>query len=72
MRTPARSGGQGKTGAGGSSGIGLGIEPAFADVGMKVVLGYRTEKHLEEALAYCAFDAQRIDLVSHRCQALRA
>jgi hypothetical protein len=24
---------------------------AFADAAMKVVLGYRTEKHLEEALA---------------------
>jgi NADP-dependent 3-hydroxy acid dehydrogenase YdfG len=30
--------------------IGLRIAGAFVDAGMKVVLGYRTEKHLEEAL----------------------
>src|SRR5262245_5125858 len=35
---------------GGSSGIGLGIARAFADAGMKVVIGYRTPSHLDEAL----------------------
>lgn len=36
---------------GGSSGIGLGIARAFAAAGMKVAIGYRTEKHLDEAMA---------------------
>lgn len=35
---------------GGSSGVGLGIARAFADVGMKVVIGYRTQSHLDEAM----------------------
>ncbi|WP_380602901.1 SDR family oxidoreductase [Steroidobacter flavus] len=35
---------------GGSSGIGLGIARAFADAGMKVGIGYRSDKHLEEAM----------------------
>jgi len=35
---------------GGDSGIGLGITRAFVEAGMKVVIGYRTEKHLEEAM----------------------
>lgn len=37
---------------GASSGIGLGIARAFAGAGMKVVIGYRTKKHLEEAMSY--------------------
>ena len=35
---------------GGSSGIGLGIANAFAQAGMKVVIGYRTKEHVDEAL----------------------
>jgi NAD(P)-dependent dehydrogenase (short-subunit alcohol dehydrogenase family) len=35
---------------GGSSGIGLGIAQAFLGAGMKVVIGYRTRKHLQQAL----------------------
>jgi NAD(P)-dependent dehydrogenase (short-subunit alcohol dehydrogenase family) len=35
---------------GGSSGIGLGIAHAFAEAGMKVVIGYRTKPHLDEAM----------------------
>ena len=34
---------------GGDSGIGLGIARAFLDSGMKVVITYRSESHLEEA-----------------------
>lgn len=37
---------------GGSSGIGLGIARAFADAGMKIVIGYRTKGHLDEAMQY--------------------
>jgi len=35
---------------GGDSGIGLGIARACADAGMKVVITYRTQSHLDEAL----------------------
>jgi NAD(P)-dependent dehydrogenase (short-subunit alcohol dehydrogenase family) len=35
---------------GGSSGIGLGIARAFVGAGMKVILGYRTKEHIEEAM----------------------
>jgi len=34
-----------------SDGIGLGIARAFSNAGMKVVIGYRNEKRLEEAMA---------------------
>ncbi len=37
---------------GGSSGIGLGIARAFNAAGMKIVIGYRTKSHLEEAMRY--------------------
>ena len=37
---------------GGSSGIGLGIAKVLADEGMKVVVTYRRQDHLEETLAY--------------------
>lgn len=35
---------------GGSSGIGLGIARVFSDAGLKVLIGYRTKEHLEEAM----------------------
>jgi len=37
---------------GGSSGIGLGIAKVLAEEGMKVVVTYRRQDHLEETLAY--------------------
>ena len=46
---------------GGSSGIGLGIARAFSDAGMKVVIGYRTKEHLDEAMKF--FVADRIHAV---------
>jgi NAD(P)-dependent dehydrogenase (short-subunit alcohol dehydrogenase family) len=38
--------------SGGSSGIGLAIARALADAGMKIVVGYRTKEHLDEAMKY--------------------
>lgn len=38
--------------SGGSSGIGLGIARAFVNARMKVVIGYRTQAHLDEAMRY--------------------
>src|SRR5262245_57382727 len=35
---------------GGSSGIGLGIAKAFVDVGMKVIITFRTTQHRDHAL----------------------
>lgn len=49
---------------GGSSGIGLGIARAFADAGMKVVIGYRTKKHFEEAMKYLEKAGDRIHAIS--------
>jgi len=37
---------------GGSSGIGLGIAKVLADEGMKVIVTYRRQDHLDETLAY--------------------
>src|SRR5690242_440409 len=37
---------------GGSSGIGLGIADAFVEAGMKVVLTYRTQAHLDDAMKH--------------------
>lgn len=48
---------------GGSSGIGLGIARAFVDAGMKVVITYRTESHLEEALEYFKGAGDRIHAI---------
>ncbi|MGH8326878.1 MAG: SDR family NAD(P)-dependent oxidoreductase, partial [Steroidobacteraceae bacterium] len=36
---------------GGDSGIGLGMARAFAAAGMKIVITYRTKRHLDQALA---------------------
>lgn len=49
---------------GGSSGIGLGIARAFADAGMKVVIGYRTEKHLEEAMKHLGMAGDRVHAIN--------
>jgi NAD(P)-dependent dehydrogenase (short-subunit alcohol dehydrogenase family) len=49
---------------GGSSGIGLGIAQAFADAGMKVVITYRTQTHLDEAM-------QCLEGVRERIHAIR-
>lgn len=49
---------------GGSSGIGLGIAKAFVDAGMKVVIGYRTEKHLEEAMKHLEKAGDRVHAIS--------
>jgi NAD(P)-dependent dehydrogenase (short-subunit alcohol dehydrogenase family) len=45
---------------GGSSGIGLGMARAFADAGMKVVIGYRTKDHLDAAMKYLESAGDRV------------
>src|SRR5687768_7367604 len=49
---------------GGSSGIGLGIARAFVDAGMKVVIGYRTKSHLDEAMGYFASAHNRVHAIN--------
>lgn len=49
---------------GGSSGIGLGMARAFTDAGMKVVIGYRTKSHLDEAMKYLAPVVERVHAIS--------
>ena len=49
---------------GGSSGIGLGIARAFSEAGMKVVIGYKTDQHLAEAMTF-------LNNASTRVQAIR-
>jgi NAD(P)-dependent dehydrogenase (short-subunit alcohol dehydrogenase family) len=48
---------------GGSSGIGLGIARAFADAGMRVVVGYQTEQHLEEAMTHLMQSRDRVHAI---------
>lgn len=48
---------------GGSSGIGLGIAQAFALAGMKVVLGYRSQTHLDEAMTLLKGAGNRIHAI---------
>ena len=48
---------------GGSSGIGLGIARAFADAGMKVVIGYRSKNHLDEAMQYLRHAGEQIHAI---------
>jgi NAD(P)-dependent dehydrogenase (short-subunit alcohol dehydrogenase family) len=45
---------------GGSSGIGLGIAHAFFEAGMRVVIGYRTRKHLQQALSFVEGAGNRV------------
>lgn len=49
---------------GGSSGIGLGIARAFVDAGMKVVIGYRTKEHLDEAMQFFGKGRDRVHAIS--------
>jgi NAD(P)-dependent dehydrogenase (short-subunit alcohol dehydrogenase family) len=48
---------------GGSSGIGLGIARSFAEAGMKIVLGYRTQEHLENALGCLKSSGDRVHAI---------
>lgn len=48
---------------GGSSGIGLGIARAFTDAGMRVIIGYRTKGHLEEAMKYLGNAVDRVHAI---------
>ncbi len=48
---------------GGDSGIGLGIARAFTDAGMKVVITYRTRKHLDEAMKVLAGAGSRVHAI---------
>ena len=50
---------------GASSGIGLGIARVFHEAGMKVVIGYRTERNVQEALKYFPPNDPRIHIVKH-------
>jgi len=49
---------------GGDSGIGLGIARAFTDAGMKVVITYRTKKHLDDAMKALAGAGDRVHAVA--------
>jgi NAD(P)-dependent dehydrogenase (short-subunit alcohol dehydrogenase family) len=48
---------------GGDSGIGLGIARAFTDAGMKVVITYRTKKHLDAAMKELAGAGDRVHAI---------
>jgi NAD(P)-dependent dehydrogenase (short-subunit alcohol dehydrogenase family) len=49
---------------GGSSGIGLGVACAFADAGMKVVITYRTEEHIDDALSRLGPSLDRVHAIN--------
>ena len=49
---------------GGDSGIGLGIAQAFAYAGMKVVITYRTKKHLDAAMQALAGAGDRVHAIA--------
>jgi NAD(P)-dependent dehydrogenase (short-subunit alcohol dehydrogenase family) len=49
---------------GGDSGIGLGIARAFTDAGMKVVITYRTQSHLDEAMKYLQAAGDRVHAIA--------
>ncbi len=49
---------------GGDSGIGLGVARACADAGMKVVITYRTQKHLDEAMKYLQSAGNRVHAIN--------
>jgi len=48
---------------GGDSGIGLGVARAFTDAGMKVVITYRTQAHLDEAMKYLSGAHDRVHAI---------
>jgi NAD(P)-dependent dehydrogenase (short-subunit alcohol dehydrogenase family) len=48
---------------GGSSGIGLGIAKAFTDAGMKVIIGYRTDSHLADAMEVLKSASDRVHAI---------
>jgi NAD(P)-dependent dehydrogenase (short-subunit alcohol dehydrogenase family) len=50
---------------GGSSGIGLGIARVFHEAGMKVVLGYQSDRNIAEALKHFPANDPRIHTVKH-------
>jgi NADP-dependent 3-hydroxy acid dehydrogenase YdfG len=49
---------------GGDSGIGLGVARAFTDAGMKVVITYRTQAHLDEAMKYLEKAGDRVHAIN--------
>jgi NAD(P)-dependent dehydrogenase (short-subunit alcohol dehydrogenase family) len=49
---------------GGDSGIGLGVARACADAGMKVVITYRTQAHLDEAMKYLHGAGDRVHAIN--------
>jgi NAD(P)-dependent dehydrogenase (short-subunit alcohol dehydrogenase family) len=49
---------------GGDSGIGLGIARAFTDAGMKAVITYRTQSHLDEAMTYLKGAGDRVHAIN--------
>jgi NAD(P)-dependent dehydrogenase (short-subunit alcohol dehydrogenase family) len=49
---------------GGDSGIGLGIARACADAGMKVVITYRTQTHLDDAMKYLDKAGNRVHAIN--------
>jgi NAD(P)-dependent dehydrogenase (short-subunit alcohol dehydrogenase family) len=49
---------------GGDSGIGLGIARAFTDAGMKVVITYRTQAHLDDAMKYLQSAGDRVHAIN--------
>src|SRR5687768_4614774 len=50
---------------GGSSGIGLGIARVFHEAGMKVVLGYRGDSHIVDALKLFPANDPRVHAIKH-------
>ncbi len=50
---------------GGSSGIGLGIARVFHEAGMKVVLGYRGDSHIVDALKLFPANDPRLHAIKH-------
>ncbi len=49
---------------GGDSGIGLGMARAFAEAGMKVVITYRTQRHLDQAMQALRSAASRVHAIN--------